>query len=64
VYSWKNEICNDSELLLIIKTKKDLYHEVELSIKALHPYEIPEIIALPIVSVSNDYAEWINSVTK
>jgi len=50
--------------LLIIKTKKDLYHEVELSIKALHPYEIPEIIALPIVSVSNDYAEWINSVTK
>ncbi len=64
VYSWKNEICNDSELLLIIKTKKDLYHEVELSIKALHPYEIPEIIALPIVSVSNDYAGWINSVTK
>lgn len=64
VYTWKGEICNDQELLCIIKTKKTLYLEVEEAIKKLHPYEVAEIIALPISSGSSDYLQWIENVTK
>lgn len=64
VYTWKGEICNDQELLCIIKTKKTLYLEVEETIKKLHPYEVAEIIALPISSGSADYLQWIENVTK
>lgn len=64
VYFWKDEVCKDQELLLIIKTKKSCYAEVENEIKHLHPYEVPEIIALPIISGSHDYLEWLCKSTK
>ncbi len=64
IYTWKHELCNDSELLLIIKTKKNLYEMVENAIKSLHPYEIAEIIALPIVMGSTEYLGWVHDVTK
>ncbi|MCX8123845.1 MAG: divalent-cation tolerance protein CutA [Spirochaetes bacterium] len=64
IYTWKGEICNDRELLCVIKTKKDLYKEVEEAIKKIHPYEVAEIIALPVTRGSSDYLQWIESVTK
>ncbi len=64
IYTWKGEICTDPELLCIIKTKKNLFKEVEEAIKRIHPYEIAEIIALPVISGSSDYLHWIESVTK
>jgi periplasmic divalent cation tolerance protein len=48
----------------VIKTRQELYEQVEESIKALHPYETPEIIAIPILSGSNDYLKWITAVVK
>ena len=64
IYTWKNELYNDSELLLVIKTKKNLFPLVEEAIKSYHPYEIAEIIALPVIAGSSDYIGWIYDVTK
>jgi periplasmic divalent cation tolerance protein len=64
IYTWKDELCNDQELLLIIKTKNNLFANVEEVIKKIHPYEVPEIISLPVISGSYDYLQWVKTVTK
>ena len=65
IYKWKGEIHNDEEVLIIIKTRYELFdHDFEKTIKEQHPYDIPEIIALPIVLGSGDYLQWISDVTK
>ena len=63
IYNWKGEICEDDEVLLIIKTRATLFEQVVEVVKTIHPYEVPEIIALPIVAGSNDYLGWIDEVT-
>jgi periplasmic divalent cation tolerance protein len=63
-YRWKGNVENSKEFLCIIKTKKDLYEAVESEIKRLHSYEVPEIIALPILSGSKEYLSWIEEETK
>jgi len=51
------------EWLCIIKTRKDLYGKVESAIREMHPYETPEIIALPIIAGSSAYLDWLNTET-
>lgn len=63
LYSWKGEICNDQELMLIIKAKKNNFSDLELAIKKMHPYEVPEIIALSVIDGANNYLQWIDEVT-
>ena len=64
IYWWKNKIETSQEWLCIIKSKKNLYEEIEKSIKEVHPYEIPEIIAMPIISGSKDYLKWLDNELK
>ncbi|AXI25336.1 cytochrome C biogenesis protein CcdA [Methanofervidicoccus sp. A16] len=60
VYFWKGRIEEDKEHLLIIKTRKDKFESLEKRVKEIHPYEVPEIIAMPIVLGSKDYLSWID----
>ena len=60
-YRWKGEICRDEEALLLIKTRTADFKEVENMIKKLHPYDVPEIIALPITKGSKEYLEWLSA---
>ncbi|XP_023545579.1 protein CutA, chloroplastic [Cucurbita pepo subsp. pepo] len=64
VYQWKGEIQTDAEELLIIKTRQSLLGALTDHVKANHPYEVPEVIALPINGGSMEYLEWIKSSTK
>ena len=64
VYRWRGEIQRDEEHPLLIKTARDRYAELEASIRANHPYELPEIIALPIVHGLPAYLQWIESETR
>ncbi|XP_038886215.1 protein CutA, chloroplastic [Benincasa hispida] len=64
VYQWKGEIQTDPEELLIIKTRQSLLGALTDHVKANHPYEVPEVIALPINGGSLEYLEWIKSSTK
>ena len=59
IYRWKGKVENAQEWLCLIKTRDDLFKKVEAAIKKLHPYETPEIIAVPIVKGSKEYLKWI-----
>lgn len=63
IYRWKGKILDEREVLILIKTRKRLYKSVEGEVRKLHSYEVPEIIALPIISGSKDYLYWIDSET-
>jgi periplasmic divalent cation tolerance protein len=63
IYSWQGEICDETERLLVMKTRSDLFPELETTVKALHPYEVPEIIALDIREGLPDYLRWIDETT-
>ncbi|HCJ33767.1 MAG TPA: cytochrome C biogenesis protein CcdA [Ktedonobacter sp.] len=63
-YRWQDAIVNAEEWLCLIKTHKDRYNEIEQFIQATHSYEVPAIIALPVVAGSQSYLEWILHETK
>ena len=63
-YWWKENIAKAEEWLCLVKSRKDLYEELETSIKEIHPYETPEIIALPIIAGSKDYLKWLSNELK
>ncbi len=60
VYRWEGRIQHDSEVLLLIKTVEARVEPLTDRLRLLHPYEVPEIIALPIVSGSSDYLNWVS----
>ncbi len=60
-YEWLGEIEQAQEHMLLIKSPKTRYTEIEAAIKALHPYQLPEIIAVKIDSGSAEYLQWIDS---
>lgn len=59
VYRWKGKVESARELLLVIKSSQKQFGKLESAIKKLHSYDVPEIIALPIVSGSRDYLAWL-----
>lgn len=64
LYIWNGARQEDREWLLIVKSRSELFGDQLISaVKSVHPYEVPEIIALPILMGSDDYLAWINDVT-
>lgn len=63
-YRWKGKVETVGEYLCLIKTRTTLFKKVEAAIKKLHPYETPEIIAVPIVKGSREYLIWLNDETE
>lgn len=60
MFWWQGKVDQAQETLLILKTKANLFKKVEAKVKSLHSYEVPEIIALPIVAGSSAYLKWID----
>ena len=63
VYRWKGAVENAREVPVLIKTRAARYAEVEDAIRGLHPYELPEIIAVPVVRGFDDYLQWVADET-
>jgi periplasmic divalent cation tolerance protein len=61
VYRWENRIEKDAEYLLIIKTHSAVFDRLQDSIKRQHPYELPEVIAVPIKDGLPEYLDWIST---
>src|ERR1700752_2374102 len=59
VYRWQGKIERAPEILLLAKTTKSKFEELEREVRALHSYETPEIIAVPVVAASAPYLEWL-----
>ena len=60
IYRWQGKIEQDNEVLLIIKTRQDKFAPLEVLIREHHPYELPEIVAVPIDTSSKEYLNWID----
>jgi len=63
IYRWQEDIEDDTETLLIVKTQKQLFESLENRVRELHSYTVPEIIAVPVVEGSKDYLKWLEEVT-
>ena len=63
IYRWKGAIENAQEVPVLIKTRSALYDELEAAITELHPYEVPEIIAVPVVHGLAEYLAWVGEGT-
>ncbi len=62
-YRWDGVLRDEPEVLLIVKTTAARYPELEIRLKALHPYDMPEIIALPVATGSHAYLAWLGAET-
>lgn len=60
LYWWENKINEDAEELLVVKTKKALFEKIKKEILSIHPYEVPEIISVPIVDGFDKYLQWLD----
>lgn len=63
-YTWEGAIQSDAETLLLIKTTQERFQTLQTTVQALHPYQVPEIIALPIQAGLESYLAWLAQVTK
>lgn len=64
IYHWRGAIETSTEVPLTIKTRADLFAAVAAAIRARHPYELPEILAVPITGGADDYLAWIDAETR
>ena len=64
IFRWKRKIEKSSERLLIIKSKKRLLKKLIADVQQNHPYQLPEILALPIIGGSKAYIDWLNDETQ
>jgi periplasmic divalent cation tolerance protein len=60
LFWWKDKLDSARESLLLVKTKASLFPEIISLVKEIHSYEVPEIIALPIIAGSEDYLKWLD----
>ena len=59
-FRWEGKLETDQEVLLIIKTRASLVDELVDLVKSIHSYEVPEVIALPVIGGNQDYLEWVD----
>jgi periplasmic divalent cation tolerance protein len=64
VYRWQGAVETANEVPVLIKTRASLYPQVERAIQALHPYELPEVIAVPVHAGLSDYLGWVEAETR
>ncbi len=63
IYRWQGMVYDEQEVMLVCKTKDELLDKVIARVKKMHSYDIPEIIAIPIVGGSQDYLDWLDEST-
>ena len=59
IYRWKGEVEEAAEVPVLVKTRAARYPELERAIRELHPYELPEVVAVPLVRGLPDYLDWV-----
>ncbi|HET6670670.1 MAG TPA: divalent-cation tolerance protein CutA [Pyrinomonadaceae bacterium] len=61
IYRWQGSIERSSEVLLIAKTETDKFVDLERRVRAMHSYETPEIVAVPVTAISEPYRKWLSA---
>lgn len=63
VFRWKGEVQNEREVFLMMKSRTALFDRIERRVRELHSYEVPEIVAVPLVKGSPPYLDWVGEET-
>jgi len=63
IFRWEGKIDEAQEVLMIMKSRKDLFEKIVETVKSLHSYSVPEVIALPVIDGNKDYLDWIKNST-
>jgi periplasmic divalent cation tolerance protein len=63
IFRWEGKVSEEREVLLIVKSRNDLFGRLAAEVKRLHSYQVPEVIAFPIVHGAADYLAWIHKST-
>ena len=63
IFEWRGTVCEEHEWLLVMKSDADVYDALEAEVKALHGYEVPEILALSVAKGSSEYLAWVKAMT-
>jgi len=61
VYRWQGRVCDEDEVLLVIKTSRMLFDRVRRAIEKLHSYQVPEVVCLPMIDASPNYLNWLTA---
>jgi periplasmic divalent cation tolerance protein len=64
IFRWEGKISDEREVLLIVKSRADLFNRLAAEVKRLHSYQVPEVIAFPIVYGAADYLAWVQKATR
>ena len=64
VYIWQDKVCDETEIMLLIKSKTELFDKISALIKKNHTYEVPEIIQIPITAGLPEYLQWVEDWVK
>lgn len=64
IFSWDGKLCEEKEVMLIIKTKREHFTRANHLIQKLHSYNVPEVVALPIIEADETYLKWIEHETR
>ncbi|MGH7166549.1 MAG: divalent-cation tolerance protein CutA [Nitrospiraceae bacterium] len=64
IFRWEGKVSEEQESLMIVKSRSDLFDDLAKTVKRLHSYQVPEIIAVPIAHGSPEYLAWIHEVTR
>lgn len=59
IYQWDGKVCDESEQLVLIKTTQQRYSDLERRLTELHPYDTPEVLAIPVAAGSVRYLDWV-----
>jgi periplasmic divalent cation tolerance protein len=62
IYAWEGKLCDETETLAIMKTTTERLDALVARLRALHPYEVPEIVAVPVAGGHADYLAWVSSI--
>lgn len=61
IYRWEGKLCDEPEVLLVLKTSASLFERLEARVVALHPYQVPEILQLPVEAGHAPYLDWVRA---
>ncbi len=64
IYAWQGSLCDEEEVLCVLKTRRALFSAVRERVTGLHPYQVPEIVALPLVEGNAPYLAWLRDGTR
>ena len=63
VYRWNGKVQREAEVLLFAKSTRDKFDELDRQVRAIHSYEVPEVLAIPVAAISEPYRKWLEEST-